>query len=49
MPNLIDGYNLLNVAGVPNMYQFALIGAVVLGAIMFDISFRRLSGAEESR
>jgi ribose transport system permease protein len=41
--------NGLNVAGVPNMYQFALIGAVVLGAIMFDISFRRLSGAEESR
>jgi ribose transport system permease protein len=41
--------NGLNVAGVPNMFQFALIGAVVLGAIMFDISFRRLSGAEESR
>ena len=41
--------NGLNVAGVPNMYQFALIGAVVLGAIMFDISVRRLSGAEESR
>ena len=41
--------NGLNVAGVPNMYQFALIGTVVLGAIIFDISIRRLSGAEESR
>jgi ribose transport system permease protein len=41
--------NGLNVAGVPNMYQFALIGTVVLGAIIFDISVRRLSGAEESR
>jgi len=41
--------NGLNVAGVPNMYQFALIGTVVLGAIIFDILVRRLSGAEESR
>ena len=41
--------NGLNVAGVPNMYQFALMGTVVLGAIMFDIMVRRLSGAEESR
>jgi hypothetical protein len=31
------------------MYQFALIGTVVLGAIIFDILVRRLSGAEESR
>ena len=41
--------NGLNVAGVPNMYQFALMGTVVLGAIIFDILVRRLSGAEESR
>lgn len=41
--------NGLNVAGVPNMYQFALMGTVVLGAIIFDIMVRRLSGAEESR
>jgi len=41
--------NGLNVAGVPNMYQFALMGTVVLGAIIFEIMVRRLSGAEEGR
>jgi ribose transport system permease protein len=41
--------NGLNVAGVPNMYQFALMGTVVLGAIIFDIMVRRLSGTEEGR
>jgi ribose transport system permease protein len=39
--------NGLNVAGVPNMYQFALIGATVLGAIIFDVAFKRISGTEE--
>lgn len=40
--------NGLNVAGVPNMYQFALMGLVVLGAIIFDILVRRASRAEEA-
>jgi hypothetical protein len=31
------------------MYQFALMGTVVLGAIIFDIMVRRLSGTEEGR
>jgi ribose transport system permease protein len=35
--------NGLNVAGVPNMYQFALIGAVVLGSIVIDVLFQRVS------
>ena len=33
--------NGLNMAGVPNMYQFAIIGGVVLFAIIADISLRR--------
>ena len=33
--------NGLNVAGVHNMYQFALIGAVLLGTIVLDVKFRQ--------
>ncbi len=33
--------NGLNVAGVHNMYQFALIGLVVLGTIVLDVRFRQ--------
>jgi ribose transport system permease protein len=33
--------NGLNIAGVPNMYQFALIGVVVLGAIIIDVLFTK--------
>lgn len=32
--------NGLNVAGVHNMYQFALIGLVVIGTIILDVRFR---------
>lgn len=33
--------NGLNVVGVPNMYQYALIGAIVLTAIILDVRFRQ--------
>lgn len=33
--------NGLNVAGVPNMYQFALIGLVVIITIILDVQFRQ--------
>ncbi len=33
--------NGLNIAGVQNMYQFALIGVVVLGAIIIDVLFTK--------
>lgn len=33
--------NGLNVAGVHNMYQFALIGTVLLGTIILDVKFRQ--------
>ncbi len=39
--------NGLNVAGIHNMYQFAIIGFVVLGAIILDTVVRRLSGTGE--
>ena len=35
--------NGLNVAGVANMYQFSLIGVVVLGVIVIDVMFQRVS------
>lgn len=35
--------NGLNVAGVHNMYQFALIGVVVIGTIILDVRFRQKS------
>lgn len=34
--------NGLNVAGIDNMYQYTLIGLVVLGAIIWDVKFKQL-------
>ncbi len=39
--------NGLNVAGIPNMYQFAIIGLVVLGAIILDTVVRRFARTGE--
>ena len=41
--------NGLNVAGVHNMYQFALIGTVLLGTIILDVKFRQAVEGGRSR
>ena len=40
-PQSVEMYRALKSLGVPNMYQYALIGAIVLTAIILDVRFRQ--------